>query len=70
MPKLKINSGQIIKLDKEDVAKARNLNLFITVDRPNRVHFRHKRERIDMSLISFWCHLVELRLVFTKTATI
>ena len=57
MPKLKINSGQIIKLDKEDIAKARNLNLFITIDRPNRVHFRHKNGKnryvFDKFLVPF-----------------
>lgn len=57
MPEIKINSGQTIKLDKEDIMKARNLNLFITVDRPNRVHFRHKKGRaryvFDRLLVPF-----------------
>jgi hypothetical protein len=54
---IKINSGQTIKIDEEDVAKTLNINLFITVDRPNRVHFRYKKGRaryvFDRLLVPF-----------------
>ncbi len=53
MVELTLNGGQKIKVDKEDSPKLVNFNLFLTVDRPGRVHFRHKRGRARYVLDRF-----------------